>query len=218
MKNYIFLLISLVFVNIGTAQKKYSEHYYKLKAQYENTPDTENEIIFLGNSITEGTNWKALFPEVNAVNRGISGDVTDGILNRLAEVTSSQPKKIFLLIGTNDLARGKTIDEVVENTAKILEEIIKDSPDTKIYLQSILPVNPLVGEKFSGHKSKQKEIILVNKKLRKIAKKLDIKYLNLHKSFSNKQRYLKPEYTYDGLHLSKEGYNHWAKLLFNHVH
>tara|TARA_R110002012_G_scaffold318604_1_gene537338 strand:- start:31984 stop:32640 length:657 start_codon:yes stop_codon:yes gene_type:complete len=213
----ILLVASLFLVTNAYAQQKYSDHYYTLKAKFEQTPDTDHEIIFLGNSITEGANWKELFPKINAVNRGISGDVTDGILNRLSEVTSSQPKKIFLLIGTNDLARGKTRDEVIFITRKILEKIKKDSPETKIYLQSILPVNPLVGEKFSGHKSKQEDIVLVNIRLKQMAKDLHLRYINLHKCFSDNKGHLKSAYTYDGLHLSEEGYSHWAKIIRKYV-
>ena len=122
-------------------------------------PDTKNEIIFLGNSITEGGDWKGLFPDINAVNRGISGDVTDGIMNRLDEVTSSQPKKIFLMIGTNDLARGRSVQYVSDHCRKIIENILRKSPNTELYIQSVLPTNPNIGGKFPGHKSKKNEIL-----------------------------------------------------------
>ena len=108
----IIIILLVASVNIGFAQE-YSEYYYKRKASFENEPNTKDQIIFLGNSITEGGK------------RGISGDVTDGILFRLDEVTESNPKKIFLLIGTNDMARGKSIEYVLENTAKIILQIKK---------------------------------------------------------------------------------------------
>jgi lysophospholipase L1-like esterase len=217
MKNFLFFLFIFCLATNSYSQKQYSDHYYKRFELFKNSPDTENELIFLGNSITEGGDWKALFPNVNAINRGISGDVTDGILNRLDEVVSSKPKKIFLLIGTNDLARGKSVDYVLNNTELILDKIKSESKDSKVYLQSVLPYNPNVGTKFSGHKSKQQEVLVLNKKLKKLARKQGVKYLNIHKKFSNKQGELKADLTYDGLHLNKNGYVFWEKIIRKHV-
>jgi len=148
-----FTVIILVLISTLLHAQQYSEYYYKRKELFENTPDTKHEIIFLGNSITEGGNWQNLFPDKNVINRGISGDVTDGILFRLDEVTSSRPEKVFLMVGTNDLARGKSISYVTNNHRIIIEKILKDSENTTLYLQSVLPVNPTVGNRFSGHKS-----------------------------------------------------------------
>lgn len=211
MKKIVVVLL-LGFLNIGFAQT-YSEHYYKRKTLFETEQDTQNEIIFLGNSITEGGDWKALFPDKNVVNRGISGDVTDGILFRLDEVTSSKPSKVFLLIGTNDMARGKSVDDVLTNTEKIILQIKAQSSDTKIYLQSILPINPTVGEKFEGHKKNHQNIIEANKRLKILAKRHKIKFINLHRAMSTDEKYLKPEYTFDGLHLTTEGYVKWQQLI-----
>ena len=132
----------VLFVLLGSVaevfSQQYSEHYYKRKAIFENSADTKNEVIFLGNSITEGGDWKTLFPDINVINRGISGDVTDGILFRLNEVTASQPKRIFLMIGTNDLARGRSIDYVIKGTEQIIDQIKKETPNTLIYLHDYL--------------------------------------------------------------------------------
>ncbi|PID69099.1 MAG: hypothetical protein CR989_03505 [Flavobacteriales bacterium] len=195
----------------------YSDYYYDKKNAFESQPDTQNEIIFLGNSITDGGNWKALFPTVNAINRGISGDVTDGILARIEEITASQPIKVFLLIGTNDLARGKSVNNVAEKIEQIIEKIRNQSPKTAIYLQSVLPVNPNVGDKFSGHKSNSKKIVKLNRILHEMAAEKDINFINIYRPFSDKNGYLKAKYTYDGLHLNKKGYKKWRKVLRNKV-
>ncbi|PCH77951.1 MAG: sialate O-acetylesterase [Flavobacteriaceae bacterium] len=217
MKKTIFFLFLFSSI-IGSAQKKYSSHYYKLKEVYENTPNTEDEIIFLGNSITEGGNWAQMFPNVNAINRGISGDVSDGILNRLDEITASKPKKVFLMIGTNDLAHGKTEEYILTNTELILSRIKTASPNTRIYLQEVLPYNPTVGKKFSGHKSNQQRVIILNKRLKKLARKNKVKIINTHKKFRNRKGLLIREFTYDGLHLNAKGYKHWSKVLRKYVH
>ena len=191
----------------------YSDYYYNKKAIFEAEPDTEDEIIFLGNSITDGGKWMQLFPTMNTINQGISGDVTDGILARINAVTALQPQKVFLLIGTNDLARGKTVSHVAKNIEKIIVKIQEQSPKTVLYLQSVLPVNPNIGKKFSGHKSNVEKINQLNKELQKVASEKDIDYINIHKPFSDKNGFLKAKYTHDGLHLTEKGYEKWRKVI-----
>lgn len=209
----LYFFIGFILMALSAEAQSFSDHYYKRKAQFEAEPDTQGEIIFLGNSITEGGDWRALFPNKNVVNRGISGDVTVGILNRLSEVTSSQPKKIFLLIGTNDLARGKTESYVVDHVASILQEIKSESGNTELFLQSILPVNPTVGDKFMGHKKNQELIVSVNSVLKDLSKRMNVKFIDLHKKFRNSKGELKARYTHDGLHLNENGYQKWKKVL-----
>lgn len=213
------ILIIILFqgFTVGSLAQNFSEHYYELKALFESTEDTQNEVIFLGNSITEGGEWKALFPHKNVVNRGISGDVTDGILFRLDEVTSSKPLKVFLLIGTNDLARGKDILYVVNGIHQIIERILQESNNTNIYLQSILPVNPNVGDKFSGHKANQNKIAETNEQLEILAETLNVKFINLHRALRNRQGQLKAKFTYDGLHLNEKGYLKWKRIINKYV-
>ena len=78
--------------------------YLKRIAQFKNKPIGFNKIVFLGNSITEkGGNWNKRFGVNNIVNRGVSGDITEGILSRLDEIIYYKPTTIFLLIGINDI-------------------------------------------------------------------------------------------------------------------
>ena len=102
-------------------------YYYHKKEHFESLPDTEHEIIFLGNSITDNAEWAELFGNPNIRNRGIGGDDTDGVLERLEEVVSSRPDKIFIMIGTNDLAYLKSKEHVVENYKRILDRISEES-------------------------------------------------------------------------------------------
>ena len=216
MKKKLLIITAFFFSSVGISQT-YSDYYNQRKAVFESTPDTKNEIIFLGNSITEGCDWVTLFPDKNAINRGISGDVTRGVLNRLDEVTSSKPAKIFLLIGTNDLARGKSVEHVIKYYRLIIETILEDSKKTTIYIQSILPYNPNIGDRFHGHKSKQKEVIIVNEILSKLAKEYKITYINIHKGFSDSKGELKAIYTDDGLHLNQKGNKQWKQSLSSYI-
>ena len=80
------------------------DFYYKKLSEFEVSPIGFNKIVFLGNSITQGLlrHTDKLLGN-NIVNRGISGDHTDGVLARLEEIIHYKPKAVFLLIGVNDL-------------------------------------------------------------------------------------------------------------------
>lgn len=186
----------------------YSAYYYHKKNLFEQLPNGENEIILLGDSITDGNEWAEMFGSTRLKNRGISGDVTDGVLYRLDEVTESKPDKVFVMIGVNDLARDRSVDYVLENYEEIVNQIEQDSPNTKIYIQSVLPVNEDF-EQFSSHVDKTPEIKEVNKGLKKLADEKGYTYINLFDDMSTDCDQLNPEYTEDGLHLNGNGYLVW---------
>jgi lysophospholipase L1-like esterase len=195
---------------------QFKRHFYFKVNQFEALPNTDSEIIFLGNSITAGGNWSEIFQDLRVKNRGISGDVTEGILFRLEEITESKPAKIFLLIGINDLSRGIEVDSIMNNYRKIVNKIMQDTPETQIYIQSVLPVNDNF-EYFNNHTDKGELIILINNKLIELADKFKHTYIDLFSSFANDQGKLKAEYTLDGLHLTGEGYVLWKSILEDYV-
>jgi lysophospholipase L1-like esterase len=175
-------------------------------------PNEANEIIFLGDSITDGCNWSELLHDLRVKNRGISADITDGVLDRLDEVVESKPLKIFLMIGVNDLARGRTVDSIVKNIKRILDSIHEETPRTEIYLESLLPVNAVFGLA-KNHTNKTAEILAVNAALKKIAKNAKINFIDLHSLLKTESGLLDPEYTNDGLHLTGKGYLVWKSAI-----
>ena len=116
-------LISIVFLSISLCSlgqnSKFGTYYDQRKSLFELLPDTKNELIFLGNSITDGSEWSELMQNPEAKNRGISGDTSEGVLFRLYQVTRVQPAKVFLLIGINDLSKNISPDTVYINICKI---------------------------------------------------------------------------------------------------
>ncbi len=188
------------------------DHYRKMTEKFRAEKVTKGRIIFLGNSITEGGDWKQLLKDTSVVNRGISGDNTFGILARLDEVTRHKPAKIFLLIGVNDLSKNIPVEVVIQNIFSIVGRIHGESPGTLVYVQSILPVNP--GNKnFMARFNKQSEIETINAQLAKYHEALKYTFVNLFPHFQDHTSALDPKYTYDGLHLSQAGYIHWVSCL-----
>ena len=184
--------------------KAVKAYYYHKKEHFELLPDTKHEIIFLGNSITDNCEWVELFQNPRIKNRGIGGDDTDGILERLDEVTKSYPDKIFLMIGTNDLAYGKDVPYILDNYRKIIEQIRKDSPVTKLFIQNVLPVEDAI------HYTRPNEsIVEINKGLVELAIEYNCTLIDLHSVFKREDGKLNLDYSLDGLHLNGAGYEVW---------
>lgn len=192
-------------------------YYHQRWTLFRLMPQTSGDILFVGNSITDGGEWQEQFGDLRVKNRGISGDISAGVLHRIGEITARRPAKVFLMIGTNDLARGISADSLLRNIGFIAEAIETESPATRLYIQSILPVNDFYG-KFSGHTSKGQEIRAVNTQLAKDASKLGYTFVDLHAPFSNSDGKLDIGLSNDGLHLNGQGYELWKHIVFPMVY
>lgn len=195
----------------------FSTYYHQRVSLFSNLPQTKDDIIFLGNSITDGGEWNEMFADLKIKNRGISGDITAGVLNRLHEIYSRKPAKVFLLIGTNDLARNIAPDSVAKNIFRIASLLKEKSPQTRLFIQSILPVNGQFG-KFTGHTAKRQQIQETNQLLRKYADQLGYTYTDIHTGLSDNEGKLSSQYTNDGLHLTGPGYIKWKEIIQSFVY
>nr|WP_315424225.1 GDSL-type esterase/lipase family protein [uncultured Pedobacter sp.] len=186
---------------------KYVEQVAKFKADLK----SKNDIIFLGNSITAGTDWAKLLDLPQAKNRGISGDITFGVLERLQDVIDGKPAKVFILIGINDISRNIPDSVILRNYKTMIARIRKGSKKTKIYFNTLLPVNAAF-EKFKNHYGKDEHILWLNDEIRKFAAK-NVTVIDLYPNFTDQDKHLKAELTKDGLHLIPAGYRVWADFL-----
>jgi lysophospholipase L1-like esterase len=206
-------------------QKKYSDHYYKRTAQFEQErPINSNDFVMLGDSLTEGGDWATLFKEwlpegISVVNRGIVGDDAPGIYDRLHQILPGNPKKIFLLVGVNDISHQITSDSVLVDIEKVVKEIVDKCPNTKLYIQSLLPYNyDKCIYKTMNKQDKTHTIRRVNKGLRKMARKYDLKYIYLYDYFKAPgSLHMDGQFTKDGLHINKAAYKIWANALKKYV-
>lgn len=198
------------------AQKPFSNYYYQKKSLFEKLPKQADDIIFLGNSITDGCEWSELLADKRIKNRGISGDVTQGVLERLADITVGKPAKIFLMIGINDLGRGRQPKAIVQDIRRIAERIRTESPTTKLYIESVLPMTPYHHGP-AHYVSKCKQVPLINDGLKVMAKEMGLTYVDLYTAFVDDKGEMKKELTNDGLHLMAPGYLLWKELITPYV-
>ncbi len=213
MKHFLITLFAILLTQLSGAQtQKYSTFYVQRASLFSKLTITPKDIVFIGNSITNSAEWNELFPQKRVKNRGISGDTSEGVYDRLDPVVKGKPAKIFILIGINDISRGIEVETIVQNMKQIVEKIQTESPKTKIYIQSILPVNPDFGM-FKGHEKPQliKEI---NQQYQNIAKEYNVNYINLYPHFLEEGTdRMNKKYTNNGLHLLGEGYLLWSKII-----
>lgn len=186
---------------------KYVELVNKFKAE----PKSKKDYIFLGNSITAGTDWAKLLNLPQAKNRGISGDISFGVLDRLQDIIDGKPAKIFILIGINDISRNIPDSMILRNYKTIVNRIRTGSKKTKIYFNTLLPVNSSF-DRFKNHYGKDEHILWLNSEIKKLSAK-NVTVIDLYSQFTDKDNHLRAELTKDGLHLIPEGYKVWANFL-----
>lgn len=134
MKHFLITLIVILFTILSQAQtQKYSTFYMQRASLFSKLTITPKDIVFIGNSITNGAEWSELFPQKRVKNRGISGDTSEEVYDRLEAIVKDKPAKIFILIGINDISRGIEVETIVQNMKQIVEKIQNESPKTKIY-------------------------------------------------------------------------------------
>ena len=204
--------------------------YNKRIDEFKTNPIGEGKIVFLGNSITEaGGDWNVRFGTDNIVNRGISGDITEGVLSRLDEIIYYKPIAIFLLNGINDIfdanipGRHKITPEYVSNNIfSIVETVLDKAPKTKIFIQTILPVNDKIYKKENGFFPNHavplpEQISDINSLLKEKSISRPFMLLDLHSAFIDDNGLLDQKFTTDGVHLSALGYDNWVKLIHKDV-
>ncbi|MBA4055530.1 MAG: sialate O-acetylesterase [Marivirga sp.] len=190
------------------------DYYYKRLALFNQESFEKGKIIFLGNSITEFGNWKKLLKDSSVINRGIAGDITFGVLFRLDEVIAHQPSKLFIKIGINDIAKNIPDKVIVENILKMVVKVKTRSPETRVFIISILPTNDSVKTEYPDVFNKNTHVVTVNNQLMRNTKKLDFTFIDLYSEITDKHGNLDARYTVgDGLHLNDLGYQLWVELL-----
>jgi lysophospholipase L1-like esterase len=218
-KNEICFVVLFFFcanTSIGQAVVDSSFHNYlydNRTAYFNQLPVSKKSIIFFGDSITHWGDWAELLGFPRVLNRGIAGDNSFGLKARLDEVIRHQPDKLFILIGTNDISLKIPDRYIVNNYAEIIHLVKKYSPHTKIYMQSVLPINnQLINRDYYFGNNEQ--IQELNLKLFALANKMKVTYVDVYTQLlsSNKDE-LEAKYSYDGLHLSGLGYSAWVNYL-----
>lgn len=204
----VVVLVLFVVTRLAT-EALIRNHYAQREDFFSRYPAKPGDIVFLGDSITDGACWDELFPDVRVKNRGINGDTTHGVLNRMQPILVGKPKAIFLLIGTNDLPwyAYRTDAGILATYEEILQRCRRESPDTRVFVQSIFPRRP----NFS------RRIKRLNAALEQLAAKYDYTFIDIFPHLADRHGGLRHEFTNDRLHLMGTGYYVWVEQLAPYV-
>ncbi len=175
------------------------------------------EVVMIGDSIVEIYNTHEHFSDINKIvyNRGISGDTSDRMLERMSNALDIEPSTLFVLIGTNDIGKGIPREETLSNTKKIIEKA-KNSGVPKIVIESVYPVNHSINTKMVGRR-KNKDIIEYNKSLKTLCNEQNVIYVDLFSALVDEKGNFKKSLTYDGLHPNDYGYDVITNVLKDYI-
>jgi lysophospholipase L1-like esterase len=197
-------------INIRAHSDDASKNYNDMIEFFKIDPVSSGDIVLLGNSLVfNGGDWSKRTKSMSCIkNRGIPGDVTEGVLNRLGEIVCVKPKFVFLEIGLNDMYYPWLSEKLIaSNILTIAYTIHQNSPTTKLFIHTVLPT---ANEKLNRKIKKTNEIISRN-----IDRKL-FNLIDLYLTFSDESGLIKKSLTSDGTHLSEAGYLIWVKELKKH--
>ena len=192
--------------------------YYEQKCQsfeVQNFNLSKGQIVFIGDSITDLYPLDSYYSDLPLAvyNRGIAGDRTDGVIDRLkVSLYDISPSKIVLMIGINDINSGRNNDEIISNYTKILAGIKQNLPNTQVFCISVLSVKREFEQYFDLSKIIP-QIKDLNSKIENLAQTYSYTFLDLFSLTADQDSYLISTYSDDGIHLNSNGFTVWTNLV-----
>jgi len=192
------------------ALKRYQDENTKIGLP---APD-ENRVVFMGNSITEYWNpyWTEFFPGKPYVNRGIAGQTTPQMLVRFRQdVIKLKPKVVVVLAGINDITgmTGPTTNEMIEDNLTSMVEIAQTN-GIQVILSTVLPCYRIAGR---PDLLPAERVLALNAWINKFAAEKGCFYLDYFSKLADENNGLKSEFTKDGVHPNKAGYDIMVPLV-----
>lgn len=212
MKRVSTLLLAMLCTAIAIfADAPFRNHRYDA---FKVLPINSEQIVFIGNSITNMNEWWEAFGDHNVVNRGVSGAITDEALENIESIAAGKPKKVFIMMGTNDLGTAGicTAEHVMQNVTLMVERLQKVSPDTELYIQSLLPS----GHLGSGGTRTPERLQATNEALKAFCEAKNVTYIDLWNDLTDVATNSNGM-SYDKLHLTAKAYKIWCDKVAPYV-
>ena len=109
-----------------------------------------------------------------------------------------------------------TADSIVTAACQLIDYIRQTTPSTKLYVQSMLPINNSFG-RYKKMIGKEQVIRDINAKLEPEVERRGATWVNLHPAFCDADGNLRADFTNDGLHLLAPGYLTWREIILPYV-
>ncbi len=197
---------------MATAQESKEQDWAKLdkyRSHNEQIIEEGNypEVVFMGNSITEG--WVNANPDFftshNFTGRGIGGQTTPQMLVRFVpDVIDLQPQAVVILAGTNDIAgnTGEATEKMITDNIKAMAQLA-DANGITVVLCSVLPVDDYP---WSPGLAPIEKIASLNSWLKNYAESQGHTYVDYYSAMATDEKALDEAYSEDGVHPNKEGF------------
>jgi len=178
----------------------------------------KGQILFTGSSLMEQFPINELLVDFDMdyviYNRGVGGFKTDDMLEHMEEqIFGTEPSRIFINIGTNDISMPDyTLEKLMENYKAILTSIQERLPEAEVYLMAYYPVNEVdkvpEGEwgKTMFTTRNNQNIQIANAAVEQLAQETGYRYIDVNEGLSDERGMLKKEYTLEGVHMYANGY------------
>lgn len=186
----------------------------QLLKEYFEYPQPQDGVLLLGDSLVESTDWAKRFPGITIHNRGKSGFTTDKLLSRINKFSNAKPRKVFVMIGINDLLQCKNLQEITRGHREVVKALKEKFPKAEVYIQSMLPIRIQITENSCG---RNESIVQLNDALKMICDQAQMDFINLHGLFLTSENQLNMNYSEDGLHLNAKGYEVWSEAIAGKV-
>ena len=170
-------------------------------------PLEQRDVVFVGDGLIEEGPWSEIFPDVPVKNRGIAGDTTRDVALRIGQIAAGNPAKVFLMVGGKDAEAEHSVEQTSDEYASILQRLKEDSPNTKIYVQSILPRSIEESEALQQR----------NEGIARVARSAGAEFIDLFPAFVAEDGGIRPDLSNDKAHLLADGYMLWRDQVASRV-
>ena len=218
-KYIIYVLAAVCVVILGILALKNNKFFANLKDPVEEVKEKEEDkvvlpdnYLFVGDFYTKNMELDDfLYPYVKVSDLEYT---SKDLLNNIEDdIYVYNPSTIFIQIGYNDLSSGVEESEIISNLEEIVEGIKSNRPYARIYIESLYPINEFKDEDEGNIENiNNKSIKILNSKIKKLSKSLDIKYIDMYSELSEGDS-LKDNYSDDGINLNEDGYKRVYKVI-----
>ncbi|MGI8943686.1 MAG: GDSL-type esterase/lipase family protein [Qipengyuania sp.] len=171
---------------------------------------TRADNVVIGDSLVAQARIEEMFPGASIANRGVGGDTIQGAIDRLPGILELQPKRALIFTGHNDILFRNPTGAIVARFGTLVARL-KEAGVAPV-IQSVL----ICGDIPTCDDDKRQNAVTLNARLEELAQNENIPFVDLNATMAGDDG-LKPEMTWDGLHLNAAGNRAWRDLAAPYV-
>ena len=177
--------------------------YERKVSVFESFPVEAGDVVFLGDTLVAAAPLEEMFPGLPVKNRGIVGDTSKGILERIDAIAAAEPIAVALMVGTFDVLGGVPRRDTIARVEAILDGLTAKRPGLQVAVLSVLPRDV----------EAVRSVERLNAGYADLAAARDLAFIDLASDFRGANGAIATRFSNDGLHLNGPGYEKWRDRL-----